>query len=145
MFIEIMLYLINIVKENALEVIHYIIHFTTCLCAVLSSCIYCSTSFTTVYRLTRSLFLCQVYTDRTPSLKVTYFSHVCIPVTARCYGSCLWYLLYCYLLPLIIFWSLIGWSMQVRHWWFGRGGTFIRTLPAFTVELIGGSDEAGPL
>ncbi len=33
--------------------------------------------------------------------------------------------------------------VQVRHWWFGRGGTFIRTLPIFNRELIVGSVVSG--
>ncbi len=65
----------------------------------------------------------------------------------------------------LVFDRLFNDVVQVRHWWFGRGGTFIRTLPAFTVELIVwfgggtfirtlpaftvelivGSDEVGPL
>ncbi len=29
--------------------------------------------------------------------------------------------------------------VHVRHWWFRRGRTFIRTLPVFNVQLIVGS------
>ncbi len=33
--------------------------------------------------------------------------------------------------------------VQVRHWWFGWGGIFIRTLPIFNGELILGSVSSG--
>ncbi len=33
--------------------------------------------------------------------------------------------------------------VQVRHWWFGWGGIFIRTLPIFNGELILGSVASG--
>ncbi len=52
---------------------------------------------------------------------------------------------FCYLLPryFLVFDRLSNDVVQVRHWWFGRGGTFIRTLLAFNVELIVGSVASG--
>ncbi len=48
---------------------------------------------------------------------------------------------FCYLLPLVLSGldRLSNDVVHVRHWWFRRGGTFIRTaLPVFNVQLIVG-------
>ncbi len=67
-----------------------------------------------------------------------------------CYGLCLWYLLYCVICFVIsslsfflVFDRLSNDVVHVRHWWFRRGGTFIRTLPVFNVQLIVGSVAFG--
>ncbi len=58
----------------------------------------------------------------------------------HCYGLCL-----CCIVSsppsryFLVFDRLSNDVVQGRYWWFGRGGTFIRTLPALNVELIVGS------
>ncbi len=69
-----------------------------------------------------------------------------VPVTVCVFGICC--IVSCVLLSppslyFLVFDRLSNDVVQVRHWWFGRGGTFIRTLPIFNGELIVGSVASG--
>ncbi len=69
-----------------------------------------------------------------------------VTVTVCVFGICC--IVSCVLLSppsryFLVFYRLSNDVVQVRHWWFRRGGTFIRTLPAFNVELIVGSVASG--